>query len=287
MAVLAMTLSQKTTFKYDVLVIDSGSSDIALDYVRRMAEENVLYLKEISKKDFGHGKTRNLGIEMTNSEFVAFLTQDALPVNKYWLQNLVNPMMENDEIAGVFGRHYSYPASGRKMHHDLESFMQGFDRGPQVVRISDWDDYHSSLSTQQFMHYYSDNNSCLRRSVWKEIPYQDVNYGEDQIWAKEIIEAGYSKAYAKDAAVYHSHMYGVIETYKRSRIDRYFWVSSFGYISVQNLWQVFCTSWEQYISEKKWHLEHQIELSLFESVEIFIKKLATFYGEYRGFLDAR
>jgi hypothetical protein len=33
---------------------------------------------------------------------------------------------------------------------------------------------------------YSDNNSAMARAVWQEIPYPEVEWGEDQVWAFEI-----------------------------------------------------------------------------------------------------
>ena len=67
---------------------------------------------------------------------------------------------------------------------------------------------------RQRLHYYSDNNSCLRRSVWKKIPYPEVDYGEDQVWADKIIAAGYQKVYVRTATVLHSHDYDEAENFK-------------------------------------------------------------------------
>ena len=44
----------------------------------------------------------------------------------------------------------------------------------------------------------------------------EVDFAEDQLWAKLVIEQGYKKAYADNAAVYHSHSYTVWQTFRRS-----------------------------------------------------------------------
>ena len=80
---------------------------------------------------------------------------------------------------------------------------------------------------RQVLHFYSDNNSCLRRSVWGAIPYPVIEYGEDQVWADQIIKAGYKKAYAVNAVVYHSHDYDEAETLERSRIEAGFFRGAF------------------------------------------------------------
>ncbi|MEJ8575004.1 glycosyltransferase family 2 protein, partial [Microbaculum marinum] len=85
-----------------------------------------------------------------------------------------------------------------------------------VSRDTDPVRYESDPGWRQFLHFYSDNNSCLRRSVWEKIPYPDVEFAEDQIWAHRVIEAGYAKAYADDAVVRHSHDYGPLERFQRA-----------------------------------------------------------------------
>jgi len=52
--------------------------------------------------------------------------------------------------------------------------------------------------------------------VWEHYPYPEVDFSEDQAWARVIIEAGFKKAYSSDAAVYHSHNYGLWERFQRS-----------------------------------------------------------------------
>ena len=48
--------------------------------------------------------------------------------------------------------------------------------------------------------FYSDVNSAARRRFLLDvIPYRDVRYAEDQLFGKDLIEAGYRKAYAPRA----------------------------------------------------------------------------------------
>jgi hypothetical protein len=74
----------------------------------------------------------------------------------------------------------------------------------------------------------------MRKSVWEESPYPDLDYGEDQLWADWIIQTGKTKAYADDAIVFHSHHYTCNEEYKRSRTEALFFMKYFGYELAQN-----------------------------------------------------
>ena len=211
--VLEAVLEQKTPWEYEVLVIDSGSSDGTVKYVKSKKE---VRLHEIPAKDFGHGKTRNLGISLTSGEFAVMLTHDALPTNDSWLLELVSSAEQSDDVAGAFGRHIAYEHDGPFLERDLKLHFNGFLRWPCVVRMEDEERYKVDIGYRQVLHFFSNNNACLRRSVWERIPYPEVDFAEDQLWAKQIIEAGYAKAYADKATVYHSHTFGFVELCRRS-----------------------------------------------------------------------
>jgi rhamnosyltransferase len=55
--------------------------------------------------------------------------------------------------------------------------------------------------------FFSDVNSAVRRSSIKSVPFRDVAYAEDQALGRDLIAAGFAKAYAPLAAVTHSHSY--------------------------------------------------------------------------------
>jgi GT2 family glycosyltransferase len=47
--------------------------------------------------------------------------------------------------------------------------------------------------------------SCLRRSVWEQIPFRATVIAEDLEWARRALQAGHSLEYVADAVVVHSH----------------------------------------------------------------------------------
>ena len=213
-AVMTTVMDQRTLWKYDVLAIHSGSKDGTVEYLRAL---DGVRLVQIPPEEFGHGKTRNRAIAATEAPFVALLTQDALPANREWLFNLVSAVEQNTEIAGAFGRHLACENADPFTKRDLIAHFDGFQKLPRVVSQQlDPERYENDVGWRQTLHFFSDNNACLRRSVWERIPYPDADFAEDQLWAKSIIENGFSKAYAHEAAVYHSHSYGIWEKLQRS-----------------------------------------------------------------------
>jgi O-antigen biosynthesis protein len=208
--------SQHTEFDFEIIIIDSSSNDGS---VERFRDNHNIVVSTISRLDFGHGKTRNLGAALARGEFVAYLTQDAVPANNFWLQNLVSPMIDDYEVAGVFGAHLGHDFHSSLTNLDLiEHFyvwLLACHSSP--VSISGLSGNDRPINSHE--RFYSDNNSCLRKSTWEKIPYPDVVYGEDQLWSELILRAGWKKAYAPMSIVFHSHEHGFREALLRANTE--------------------------------------------------------------------
>jgi len=237
--VLEAVMNQETPWEYEVLVVDSGSSDGTIEYVESV--EGVR-LHQIPASEFGHGKTRNLGISLTSGEFAVMITHDALPANKNWLVELVSAVEQDDSVAGAFGRHLAYEHDGPFLERDLKQHFNGFLEWLSIFRMDDKEHYQKDQGYRQVLHFFSDNNACLRRSVWEKVPYPEVDFAEDQLWAKQIIEAGYGKAYANEAIVYHSHTFGFIELCRRSFDEARALQRLFGYQLCPTIFQMLAQS---------------------------------------------
>lgn len=232
-SVLPAVCNQKADFEFDVLVIDSGSTDGTVEYVRQFDDARVR-LHEIPPAEFGHGKTRNLAVSLTEGEFAVLITHDALPANDGWLAAMVRLADQDPEVAGVFGRHLAYPDASPFTRRDLERHFANFEHTPKV-RMDDPVRYEQDPGYRQFLHFFSDNNALIRRSIWQQFPYPDVDFAEDQIWAETIIKQGWKKAYAHDGVVYHSHDFPPFEYLQRSFDESYALFRLFGYTLVPSL----------------------------------------------------
>jgi len=233
--VLAAVLRQETPWSFDVIVIDSGSRDETVAYAE--GQPNVKVVR-IAPEEFGHGRTRNQAIAATRAPFVALLTHDAQPTDEKWLAHLVAAVEQDGRVAGAFGRHIAWPDANPFTKRDIERHFAGFLAYPLVVHKElDEQKYANDIAWRQFLHFYSDNNSCLRRAVWERISYPDIEFAEDQTWARQIIEKGYAKAYAPDAVVYHSHDYGLFERLQRSFDESRNFKAYFGYRLAADPWQ--------------------------------------------------
>ncbi|MFT4049376.1 MAG: glycosyltransferase [Solirubrobacterales bacterium] len=200
--VLTAVTGQVIDEPFEVLVIDSGSTDSSLEIV---AAHPGVRLLEIPSSEFGHGRTRNLGVQSTSGELIAFLTQDATPASDFWLAAYRDAFRAAPNVGAAFGPHLPRPGVNPLMARLLRDHFASFggEDGQPVIQ-------QPGETT-----FLSNSNSCIARAAWEEVPFRDIAYSEDQAFGVDIMKRGFAKAYVPGAAALHSHDYGMIESFKR------------------------------------------------------------------------
>lgn len=200
--VLDGVLAQRLDGAFEVLVIDSGSTDGTLDIVR---EHPAVRLHEIPNSEFGHGRTRNLAAHLARGDVVAYLTHDAVPAHDRWLHELLAPFSLSPRVAAVMGKQVPRPWCFPLLKYEIQAVFAGF--GPDFgTTLFYQDDFIDSDAVRNAVTFYSDVNSAARRDVLTgPVPYRDVSYAEDQLLGRDLVAAGFLKAYAGRAAVVHSN----------------------------------------------------------------------------------
>lgn len=199
---LQRLFSQNFNGDYEVIVIDSGSSDGTVTTAQRFP----VRLVQIPTHEFHHGRTRNLGAGLARGSILVYITQDALPLRDDWLQKLTANFAD-PSVAMVCGR--QVPWENTK---PPEKFFHLYNFPDFKIRITshDPDYYHDNL-------FISDVNSALRKEVWQQSRFSDkVVVAEDKELAKRLLDAGWTIIYDPEAAVYHAH-----DLTLRSVFDRY------------------------------------------------------------------
>lgn len=203
---LRRVFTQKVDFSYEVLSYDTSSGDTTPQIIQKYAKKHTnLRYKTITKAEYGHGKTRRDAAYDAKGEIVVYLSQDAIPAHDHWLYEIVKPFSLNEKVVGVVGKQDPRPLCVPMLKNEIRAVFgnMGNDLGLSLY----YDDYFVKEQSQyDFISFYSDVNSAARRSLLTgEIPYQPVAYAEDQLLGRDIINAGYIKAYAPRANVIHSN----------------------------------------------------------------------------------
>jgi rhamnosyltransferase len=206
---LSAVRSQELDRPVELLVADSGSSDGS----RERAEAAGARMLDVQPGTFSHGGTRNLLAREAAGTHVAFLTQDSVPADEQWLQRLLDGFELASDVALVFGPYRARAGASTMTRRELEGFFWSFspDGLPRVDRV-DSPQNGSGLGRTA---WFTDANGCLARTAWEHVPFREVPYAEDHVLARDMLSAGYAKAYHPDAVVIHSHEYSPLTLFRR------------------------------------------------------------------------
>jgi len=224
---LTAVYSQLDVPSFEVIILDSGSTDGTLDVCAKFPAKVI----QIPPTEFHHGRTRNYGASLAEGDYIVFLVQDATPAGPDWLKNLVAPVESNDKIAGAYSRNMPRPDASMRQAMEIEQYFQP----------------NQQLQTSPADHTFSNVSSVVRKRVFDQIPFPTVGFGEDQLWAKQVLEAGYFIQYAASSVVVHSHHDDLDGAFQRGyqegchakTIGHPGWHSSSAVIIMEMLWELF------------------------------------------------
>lgn len=167
-----------------------------------------IVVTHISKQEFDHGASRNLGAADSTADVLLFMTQDAVPADCYLIEELLK-YLEKEKTAAVYARQLP-----NKNCSDLEVFTRQFNYGEQSRVKSQKDISELGIKT----YFCSNVCAAYKRDIFVERNgfISRTIFNEDMIYCGGVIQAGFYVAYAAEAKVYHSHNYTPLEQLKRN-----------------------------------------------------------------------
>jgi rhamnosyltransferase len=200
----------------EIVAIDSGSTDDTVSVLREFGATIV----QIEPAAFNHGRTRNLGASYASGSLLIFANQMTLPAHDDWLENLVVPLVDDSQVAGVTSRILPRPDADVLARKDGLRDLSG-SRNRAVRMIEDKAAY-AFLSEHELriLVNFHTVSAGVRASCLREHPFPEVRtIGEDIAWAKSVLEAGWKLVHEPASRAYHSHNYGTLETLGRNVDD--------------------------------------------------------------------
>jgi glycosyltransferase involved in cell wall biosynthesis len=196
---LDAVFGQQTRRRFEVLVVDSGSTDGTLDVLR----DHPVRLLTIPESDFNWGRTRDFAYQHAPSRIVINLSQDAVPMQPTWLDHLVRPL-EDPQVGASCGS--SVPDPGRHF--------------PQFP----WERNGYFYFTREMTKFVARHgrglsfaNSAVPHAVWERLRFDDQPTGEDFQFHTKLHAAGLRIAFPEDAPVLHHHNYSLSGLWRRCR----------------------------------------------------------------------
>ncbi len=220
---LRRVVSQKTPWPFEVIAIDSGSTDGSWEELRAFP----VRAERIRAEQFNHGGTRNLAADMAAGDFIVFLVQDAVAANEDWLRNLIDAA-ETPGAAASYSRQTTWPHDSALVSVPARRALPGTS-APRRQAL-DGRRWEALAPSEKFaLSTFHNNSSCVRREVLARYPFAELPYGEDLEWAQRVIRAGYALVFEPASVVYHSHDRSWWYELKRAYADHELVVRLFGH----------------------------------------------------------
>ena len=200
---LLQTLKDQTLKDFELIIIDSFSKDDTCKIAKQYTNNVIV----IPQSEFDHGGTRAEAAKMAQGELLIFLTQDALPVDEFRIENIIK-VFDDKNVGAAYGKQLSYEDTNLFGKH-----LREFNYPDKTVVRSKEDIKTYGIKTAQL----SNSFAAYRKDILLEIGNfkNDLILGEDVYAGAKMILAGYKLVYVADAKVYHSHSYTVLQDFKR------------------------------------------------------------------------
>lgn len=208
---------QRVPGGFEIVAVDSASRDRSAELLRAAGAR----VEVIERSAFAHGATRNAAAARARGEYLVFLSQDVVPDGEDFLEALLAPFAD-PRVAGVTARvlpaRGDDPLAARTVLDLPEARAEPRERA--LGRHGGlW-----KLAPAERADLLRFNNvaSAIRASVFRDLPFPPVTFGEDFAWAALALTRGHALAHAPAAVARHAHEYDLSAAYERYRVDAAF-----------------------------------------------------------------
>ena len=196
--------SQKVTFDFEVIAVDSSSTDGTIMILKKYPVQ----VYQIKPEKFNFGLTRDYGFGLANGDILIAISQDVVPVGTDWLENMIAPFC--DKSLAV---------------------VQGLETVPKDQALFFWEKYRLFYYTRESKKWMKRHGNvglsftccAIRRKVWEENHLGRIEMSEDKFFQKRVTEKGYKIIVQKEAMYYHWHMYNLRTLAKRCENEGLGW----------------------------------------------------------------
>lgn len=200
---LPMLAKQKFNGKFEVIVVDSGSTDGAQKYSRSLNAKVI----SINPNTFNYANAFNTGASAASGKYLVRLSGDCIPTSADWLTNMTAPY-NNLKIGGTFGKYiisgkegFTYPIYWDKkrfpnkntVYHCNQTFLLG-------ISLS-----YFTIGNKVFD--FAGGCCSIRRSIWIKRPFNEtLTNSEDAEYSWFLHTTGHDIAFCNKATVLHEHL---------------------------------------------------------------------------------
>ncbi|MBN2425561.1 MAG: glycosyltransferase [Calditrichaceae bacterium] len=190
--------------RYEVLVIDDGSTDGSDQLVEEFRKDSDIPLHYFKQDNKGPGAARNLGMQKAKGDFFIFIDSD-VTIPKSWLKSISDRL--HIEKADAFGGPDTYRKDFspllKAINYSMTSFITtGGMRGKKGKKLAKF--------------YPRSFNMGLNRDLYTKIGgFGNLRHGQDIEFSHRILKSGAKTIFIEDAPVYHKRRTNLRRFYKQ------------------------------------------------------------------------
>lgn len=202
---LILSLINQTIKPAEIIVIDTNSKDETKNICKLYSKVEFIHIND---GEFDHGGTRNIAAKQAIGDILVFMTQDAIPENNRFIEELIKPLGQNNVVSS-YGRQLPREDAG-----EIEKFSRSFNYGDCDIEKTKND--IDKLGVKTF--FFSNVCSAFVKEEFIKVGRFPKNtiMNEDMIIASKFIFNNKKTYYASKARVIHSHKYTYIQQFKRN-----------------------------------------------------------------------
>ncbi len=193
-------LNQNIESKFEIIILDSSDESFEKSIIS--LSKQIVY-KRIDPKTFNHGLTRQGALKFCKGKFVVYTVQDAVPVGRHWLKNLIQPLIDYN-LDAICGQQVVIED---KSKNPLQWFRPIDKPSVKVIELSSERYIQMSPTEKRKLTGWDNVNACYKKESLEKLPFAELNFGEDAFWADQALKKGLSIGYTGFAQVDHYHHY--------------------------------------------------------------------------------
>lgn len=198
---LPILLNQKLKGDYEIIVVDSGSVDGAVEYIKSLQVK----LVQIRPEDFNYAFAFNKGASEAKGDYLIRLSGDCIPLSGDFIQELIKPFDDN-KVGGTYGK---YTISGKK-GFGYPSYWPASRFPKKITRYSVKNRMFIGIveigKARSEIFNFAGGCCAIRKSIWSKRPFNEsLSEGEDAEYAWFLHVVGYDIVYNPKAVVLHEH----------------------------------------------------------------------------------
>ena len=178
------SLLNQTIVPDEICVLDNKSNDGTIEIIKSLKKVKVFNYN----KNYLPGKMLNYGISKTKGDYILVISAHCLPYDKFFLEKLINPLLNNKNICASYSRQIPFSFSDPSTIRDLMLL------------------YGSEDKLQKNDPFFNNASSLIRKSAWKKNKFSNKTTNmEDRLWANEQQKKNNFIFYSSKSIVYHHH----------------------------------------------------------------------------------